>query len=114
MRCRGKHNRNHVKASKACFNYGKIGHFTDDCTELNKVLSNYFSRFLCYVSSQVLISHSLFEWIVGTRATDYVARNRIGFVEYRRVSVGNQKMITGNGTSVEVLGIGTYKLQLRQ
>ena len=51
MHHRGKRSGNHVKVGKTCFNYGKIGHFTDDCTELNKVLSNYFSRFLCYVSS---------------------------------------------------------------
>ena len=77
-----------------------------DYTKSKKVSPNYFSCSLCYVSLQVLIAHSLLEWIVDTKATDYIPRERkrVGFMEYRRVSIGSQKLIMGNGTSVEVLG----------
>ena len=109
---RGKRSGNHVKEGKTCSNYRKIGHFARDCIEPKKVLSNFFSHSLCYVLSQVLIAHSLLEWIVDTGATDHVARDKVRFMEYHRISVGSQNMIMGNGTSVEVLCIGTYKLQL--
>uniref|UniRef100_A0A2N9ER43 Integrase catalytic domain-containing protein n=1 Tax=Fagus sylvatica TaxID=28930 RepID=A0A2N9ER43_FAGSY len=48
-----------------------------------------------------------------TGATDHVARDRVGFVEYCRVPAGSRWMRMGNESRVEVLGIGTYKLQLR-
>uniref|UniRef100_A0A2N9F566 GAG-pre-integrase domain-containing protein n=1 Tax=Fagus sylvatica TaxID=28930 RepID=A0A2N9F566_FAGSY len=46
-------------------------------------------------------------------ATDHVVRYRVGFVEYRRVPAGSRWMRMRNESKVEVLGIGTYKLQLR-
>uniref|UniRef100_A0A2N9GHN6 Uncharacterized protein n=1 Tax=Fagus sylvatica TaxID=28930 RepID=A0A2N9GHN6_FAGSY len=47
-----------------------------------------------------------------TGATDHIAQDRVGFVEYRRVPAGSRWMRMGNESRVEVLGIGTYKLQL--
>uniref|UniRef100_A0A2N9FKV1 Integrase catalytic domain-containing protein n=1 Tax=Fagus sylvatica TaxID=28930 RepID=A0A2N9FKV1_FAGSY len=47
------------------------------------------------------------------RATNHVARDRVGFVEYHRVPAGSRWMRIGNESIVEVLGIGTSKLQLR-
>ena len=68
---------------------------------------------MCYVaSSQVLIAYSILDWIIDTEAIDHVARDRVGFVEYRQVPVGCRWMRMGNESRVEVLGIGTYKLQL--
>ena len=37
----------------------------------------------------------------------------MGFMEYRQILVGSRNMKLGNETSVEVLGIGTYKLELQ-
>ena len=69
---------------------------------------------MCYVaSSQVLIAYSILDWIVDAEATDHVARDRVGFVEYRRVPTSSKWMCIGNESRMEVLGIGTYKLQLR-
>jgi hypothetical protein len=69
---------------------------------------------VCYVaSSQVLIAYSILDWIVDIGATDHVARDRVGLVEYRRVPAGSRWMRMGNESRVEVLRIGTYKLQLR-
>ena len=52
-------------------------------------------------------------WTVDLVATEHVARDRVGFVEYRRIPVGCRDIKVGNGASVEVLGIGTYKLELQ-
>jgi hypothetical protein len=70
---------------------------------------------VCYVaSSQVLIAYSILDWIVDIGATEHVVRDRVGFVKYRRVPAGSRWMRMGNESKVEVLGIGTYKLQLRR
>ena len=52
-------------------------------------------------------------WTVDSAATEHVARDRVGFVEYRQIPVGSGDIKVRNGASVEVLGIGTYKLELR-
>ena len=66
---------------------------------------------MCYVaSSQVLIAYSILDWIIDTEAIDHVARDRVGFIEYRQVPVGSRWMRMGNESRVEVLRIGTYKL----
>ena len=69
---------------------------------------------MCYVASsqQVLIAYSILDWIVDIGATDHVARDRVRFIEYRRVLASSRWMRMGNKSRVEVLGIGTYKLQL--
>ena len=61
----------------------------------------------------VLIANSAPMWTVDLVATEHVARDRVGFVEYHQIPVGNRDIKVGNGASVEVLGIGTYKLELR-
>ena len=60
-----------------------------------------------------MITYSILDWIVNTGATDHVARDRVGFIEYRRVPASSRWMRIENESRVEVLGIGTYKLQLR-
>jgi hypothetical protein len=101
------------QAEQACFNCGVVGHFARDCTKPKKILFDPFSCTVCYVaSSQVLIAYSILDRIVDTGEIDHVARDRVGFVEYRRVPAGNRWMRMGNESRVEVLGIGTYKLQL--
>jgi hypothetical protein len=99
------------KSKLLCFNCGKEGHFACECTEPKKVLSD-FSHYV-YVSSHVLVAHSSPMWIVDLAATEHVARDQVGFVEYRRIPIGSRDIKVGNGASVEVLGIGTYKLDLR-
>ena len=60
-----------------------------------------------------MIAHSTPMWTVDSTATDHVARDCVGFVEFHRIPIGSRNIIVGNGASVEVLGIGTYKLDLR-
>jgi hypothetical protein len=60
-----------------------------------------------------MVSHSSLVWIVDLATIEHVARDRVRFVEYRHIHVGSQDMKAGNGASIEVLGIGTYKLDLR-
>ena len=52
-------------------------------------------------------------WTIDSVVTEHVGRDRVGFVEYGWIHVGNRDIKVGNGASVEVLGIGTYKLELR-
>ena len=51
-------------------------------------------------------------WTIDSTATKHVARDRVGFVEYRRIPVGSRDIKVGIRASVKVLGIGTYKLEL--
>ena len=60
-----------------------------------------------------MVAHLSSEWIVESGATEHVARDRVGFVEYRRIPSGSKVLCMGNGDSVDVLGMCTYKLDLR-
>ena len=52
-------------------------------------------------------------WTVDSTATDHVARDPTSFVKFYRISKGNRCIYIGNNASATVLGIGTYKLELR-
>ena len=49
-------------------------------------------------------------WVVDSEWTNHVAWDRNEFMEYRRVSVGSRRWIMENDSSVEVIGIGAFKL----
>ncbi|XP_026419768.1 uncharacterized protein LOC113315726 [Papaver somniferum] len=48
-----------------------------------------------------------------TGATRHVARDRAGFVNYRRLSRGTLRVYIGNGSSEEAVGVGTYQVHMR-
>ena len=52
-------------------------------------------------------------WVVDSGATDHVARDEVGFVEYCWLLVESKKMFMGNHSSVDGLGIGTYTLVMQ-
>lgn len=60
---------------------------------------------------QVFVAHSVHLWIVDSGATDHIACDRTGFVEYRRVLAG-RKVLMGNNSSIGVLRIGSCKLEM--
>lgn len=41
-----------------------------------------------------------------------MTRDRQGFVQYRRISVGTQNLFMGYSTCEDVIGVGSYQLKL--
>ena len=105
----------HIKKDKSkltCYNCGKKWHFSHDCTKPKKVTPNPTSHHV-FVTSHVLVANSTPMWIVDLVASVHVARDRVGFVENCQIPVESRDIKVRNGASVEVLGIGTYKLELQ-
>lgn len=94
------------------YNCGKVRHFARECTEAKKVSTKHNSL-ITYVCSHIFVAHSIPEWIVDTGATKHVTRDRVGFIYYRRISVGKHYVILANVTREEVLGIDTFQLKMR-
>ena len=90
---------------------GKNGYFARDCIEPKKVTSP-LSSLYSFVSSHVLIAHSVHDWIADTGVTRHVSRDRDGFVDYHRVLASTNRVFMGNGTCEEALGVGSYQLHL--
>ena len=67
------------------YNCCKKGHFSCDYKEPKKVNDLSIVISTSHVSSSVFFIESYPLWIVDSRATDHVAKDKISFVEFRLV-----------------------------
>ena len=113
VKCNNKGKRAQNDKSKlTCYNCRKKWHFAYDCIEPKKVTPNPTSHHV-FVTSHVLVANFAPMWTVDSTTIEHIARDRVGFMEYHRIPIGSRDIKVGNGASVEVLGIGTYKLELQ-
>ena len=63
---------------------------------------------ITYVCTHVFVAHTILGWIVDSGATKHIARDRVGCVNYKKIPIGTQYVILGNGAQEEVIGVGTY------
>ena len=72
-----------------------------------------FSAGICSLASRSLEFDPAVMWIVDSGDTDHVAHDRSTFVEFRLLSTDSRRIYVGDGSYVEVKGIGTCQLELR-
>jgi len=96
-----------------CYNYGKKRQFAWDCPKpTNGFL---FTKTLeIYVCSHVFVSNSHPQWIVNTRATKHIVHSKAGFMEFHHYAMGSWTIVLGNGSTKDVLGVGTHQLKLHR
>ena len=96
-----------------CFNYGKLGHFASDYTEL-KVIYDQIHFHNAFVSSCLMLTETVIYWIVDSTTTDHIERDRNAYVDFRRIPKRSRSIYMGNNTLPDVLGISTCKLLIRK
>ena len=88
-----------------------MGHFAQDCSKLNKV-QTYTDSFIVYVCSHVFVAHIISSWIVDIRAIKHVVGIQIGYIDYQGLPASIHYVTICNGTYVDVLEVGTYRLRM--
>ncbi|KAF3785415.1 Retrovirus-related Pol polyprotein from transposon TNT 1-94 [Nymphaea thermarum] len=110
-----------------CYRCGKPGHIRKNCrtrfTNMkdNKGQDNYNRRkpqsdsdreVICVVSECLFANGDLTGWWVDSGATRHIAKTKEGVINMENLSLGTHKIYMGNNSYCDVLGIGTYRLNV--
>ncbi|KAK9683434.1 hypothetical protein RND81_10G141100 [Saponaria officinalis] len=102
--------------SISCYFCGKSGHIKKNCTRYCAWLAKQTKKgtFLNLVCSEVnLASVPRNTWWVDSGATTHISVSMQGCLKHRRPIDGEKHIYVGDGKSVEVDAIGTFRLLLR-
>jgi hypothetical protein len=94
------------------FNCGKPDLFAHDCSKPN-IMFNHTHPSNLYVSSCLMLVESIPFWTIDLGATDHITRDQTTFMEFCQILKGRRYIYMGNNAPASVLGISTYKMDLR-
>ena len=107
----------------ACYTCGKYGHFKANCTQKqgNKGGDKRPEKggpqkyeFVGVIECNAAhVATDVSGWWIDSGATHHISKTKDGLTEFTELKKGEKRVFMGNNTYLEVVGIGTYKLDVR-
>ena len=106
----------------ACYTCGKYGHFKANCTQKqgNKGGDKRPEKggpqkyeFVGVIECNTAhVATDVSGWWIDSGATHHISKTKDGLTEFTELKKGENRVFMGNNTYLEVVGIGTYKLDV--
>ena len=74
------------KRQRSSTTTGKKGHFARECIEAKKV-SILNNSAITYVCTHVFVAYTIPGWIVDSGATKHIARDKVGYMNYKKIPI---------------------------